>query len=176
MPVKKEQSVLVFQDKMVLIMGIILTLVCAVSSGWILHMTTLPTSSSLASIWICRIISISMGLVLPFLFIVDPYRYIVWYRFSPECITYHTLFRRKKVIPYSAFPYVMHGKYLHGIYWRHYIVFSNRRLKESELNQINHVAPSPKLIKVQYSKKTYRALLSILPPKYRSVLNVMHMD
>ena len=57
----------------------------------------------------------------------------------------------------------MHGKYLHLAYWRDYIIFSNRRLSEKELLQINNVAPSSELIKIKNSEKTYNKLIAILP-------------
>lgn len=176
MSMKKSQSIIVFQDKAVNFVGLFLFLVMSATSVWGLYITTLPSNNSLTDTWILRIILICIGLCFPVLYVVDPDRYFVWYRFSQECITYHTLFRRKKVIPYSALPYVMHGKYFHMVYWRHYIVFSNRRLKASELEQINHVSPSSTLLKVKCSKKTCRALASILPAKYRSVVAAIQFD
>ena len=150
-------------------MSILGFLLLSVISCWVIYTTTLPTTTgSLTVRWLTRIMFTCTGLCMPVLFIVNPDRYITWYRFSPEGISYHTIFRRKKLLPYSAFPYVMHGKYFHGAYWRDYIIFSNRRLKNSELEQINHVAPSTTLIKVRYSEKTCRKLLSVLPEKYRA--------
>lgn len=113
---------------------------------------------------------------LPIVVIADPSRYVVWYRFSQDGIEYHTLFRRKKMLPYSNYPYVLHGKYLHGVYWRHYIIFTDRRIKNAELSQINHVAPSDQLIKVQYSKKVLVSLVAVLPEKPRASLTAIRWE
>ena len=169
-----KKSIVVFQDKMIIIQGTILFLLFSLGSGWLLYLTTLPTSSSLASIWVSRILFGLCGLCLPVLFIVNPERYFVWYRFSQEDIARHTLFRRKRVILYSDIPYVMHGKFFHGVYWRDYIIFSNRRLKESDLNHINHIPPSDTLIKVRFSEEKYGILMSILPSKHKKNLAAIH--
>ena len=128
--------------------------------------------SPTAAVWFARVLFGIGILFLPFLLIVNPDRYIVWYRLTSECIEYHTAFRRKRELPYSCFPYVMHGKYLHGVYWRDYIVFSDRRLKDAELNRINHVSPSAEhFIKIRYSEKTAEKLMSVLPAKYQRTVS-----
>lgn len=170
MSVKKDQNVLVFQDKMVFAETFILSLMFSAASVLGLYFTTLPTSSSPTAVWLARIFCITWNFVIPIIVIINPQRYLVWYRFSREGITYHTAFRRKKLIPYSAFPYVMHGRYFHFVYWRDYIVFSNRRLTSSELNQINHVAPSDTLLKVKCSEKICNTLMAVLPVKYQGTV------
>ena len=167
---KKHHSFVVFQDKMTISLCILLLLLLSGGSVWLLYLTTLPTSSSLSSIWAARIIFTLTGLALPILLVINPDRYFVWYRFLPEELEYHTLFRRKRIIPYSTFPYIMHGKYYHGIYWRDYILFSDRRLNDTELNHINHVAPSVALVKVRYTKKTSDTLLDVLPSRYKPTI------
>ena len=167
-----KKGIVVFQDKMVLCMLAILWTSWTVCGVWVLYLTTLPTDSPLAAVWFVRVLFGIGILFIPFLLIVNPDRYIVWYRLTRECIEYHTAFRRKRELPYSCFPYVMHGKYLHGVYWRDYIVFSDRRLKDAELNQINHVSPSAEhFIKIRYSEKTAEKLMSVLPAKYQRTVS-----
>lgn len=140
-----------------------------------LYVTIPPTAESVITIWdwFLRFLAVFGILHLPVIICLDPYRYIVWFRFAQEGIEYHTLFRRKKILPYANYPYLLHGRYLHGVYWRHYIIFSDRRLKELELTRINHVAPSTRMIKVKYSKKAYCALEAVLPSKLRATLTAI---
>lgn len=171
---KTRKECVFFQDNSAFVVAIILFLSFSASSFWIWHITTLPdTVGSLASIWGSRLLAIALGLLFPILFLVNPDRYLAWFHFSGEGIFYHTLFRKKQFIPYSALPYIHRGKYLHGIHWREYIIFSNRRLSDSELSQINQVAPSKKLIKIRYSEKAKSKLLTILPPKQKCIISGM---
>lgn len=178
MPVNKRRGPIIFQDKMVLFLLVFLLLGEDSGAIWMLYLTIPSTAESAITIWdwATRILSIFIILHLPVIICLDPYRYIVWFRFTQEGIEYHTLFRRKKILPYANYPYLLHGRYLHGVYWRHYIIFSDRRLKEVELNQINHVAPSTRMIKVQYSKKTYCALEAVLPSKMRACLTAIRWE
>jgi hypothetical protein len=164
-----EESVVVMQDGMVACMGIILFILLTATSGWMLYIFSVPglSSGSVFSLWACRVLAIVGILVLPILFIIYPERYFVWYRFTLDGFYYNTVFRRKKLLSYNAFPYVMHGRYMHGVYWRDYIIFSNRRLTDAELNHINHVSPSALLLKIRYSEKVYQKLLNMLPRKQK---------
>lgn len=166
---RNKNSVVILQDKMVFWMGIILFIWFTVCGVVFIYLTFTPYGvGTSADRWIVRAIFSACVLLFPILFIVDPYRYLVWYRFTSEGIYYHTTFRRKKLLPYGDFPYIMHGRYLHISYWRDYIVFSSRWLSNTELESINHVAPSTKLLKVKYSEKTCQTLLEILPRKQRA--------
>lgn len=172
---KRSNTVVVLQDRMVFIMLIILFVAFTVAGSWLFYVTLSSSMGhgSAFSVWFLRCISMIGVLVLPTLCVVDPYRYAVWYQFSSDGIYCCTTFRRKKLLPYSSFPYVMHGCYWHGAFWRDYIVFSTRFLTNQELTHINHVSPSTKLLKIQYSEKTCQKLLSILPQKRRvSVLSI----
>ena len=169
---KQKDEVVVFPDSVTIVMTGFLFLLFSVSSVLIWYITTLPnTIGSPTAIMGSRLLAVGIGLCLPVLFIVDPERYIIWFRFKSEGIEYHVLFRKMQLLPYSNFPSIMLGKYLHGVYWRYFIVFSNRRLSDSELRQVNHIVASKELIKIRYSENTKRTLTSILPPKQkRSVL------
>lgn len=172
---KVKEKIVLFQDIFAFVEAIILFVLFFSSSVWIWQITERANIiGSLASIWGSRILAIVIGLCLPVLFVVNPDRYIAWYMFTSEGITYYTLFRKKQFIPYSAFPYIMLGKYLHGVHWQKYIVFSNRRLTDSELNHINHVTPSRKMIKIRYSEKTKTKLLTLLPPKQKSFISALN--
>lgn len=173
---KKRAGSVVLQDKMVVYLLIILLLGEDTISVWMLYLSTLSTTASAITLWGLRIIFIIVILHLPVIILLNPSRYVVWYRFAQNGIEYHTLFRRKKVLPYSNYPYLLHGKYLHGVCWRSYFVFTDRRLSPSELMQINHVMPSARLIKVQYSPKSYWALETVLPPKLRGSLTAIQWE
>ena len=165
---KNDNEIIVFQDLTVACMGIILFILLTAGGCWCIYLTFLPnTVGSTFSTWASRILMMGCVLTLPILFVVNPDRYFVWYRFTDEGIIYHTIFRRKKLLPYNTFPYVMHGRYMHGVYWRDYIVFSSRWLSNAEQNQINHVSPSATMLKIRYSEKTCQKLLSILPRKMK---------
>ena len=165
---KAEKSVVILQDAMVVFMSITVFVLLSAGGGWLIYISFLPIAvGSAFSMWGLRTIIATSILVLPVQFVVNPERYFVWYQFTERGIVYHTIFRRKKLLSYNAFPYVMHGRYMHGVYWRDYIVFSSHWLSNSELNQINHVSPSATMLKIRYSEKTCQKLLSILPRKMK---------
>ena len=171
---KENHSITILQDGMVVFMGITLFILITAVSCCMMYVAFLPNPDSLAAFdWGTGLLAMFCGLALPVLFVITPERYFVWYHFTEEGIWYHVLFRRKKMLPYATFPYVMHGKYMHGVYWRDYIVFSNRRLSNSELNRINHVSPSATLIKMRCSAKTCQKLMYILPRKYQGTVSVI---
>ena len=55
-----------------------------------------------------------------------------------------------------------------------FFVFTNRRLTNEELTQINQVAPSSDLIKIRYTRKTYKKLLEALPSSIASEVKQIH--
>ena len=169
MEVKKKRSPAIFQDKMVLAL-LIFSFVGQSIEAWCILF--LPSDVPLFA----YIFFGAIWAVLPIVVLLDPWRYVVWNRFSEEGVESHTLFRRKKIAPYEKYPYLLHGKYLHGVYWRHYIILTDRRLKDRELQHINHVAPSEHMIKVQYSKKVYDVLVEVLPPKQRASLTSIRWE
>ena len=63
----------------------------------------------------------------------------------------------------------MHGN-MFAAYKVNFFVFTNRRLSNEELTQINQVAPSSDLIKIRYTRKTYKKLLEALPPSIACLL------
>ena len=150
---------------------IILILFEAVSCGAIAALVfgcfpQYPKTSIPWGIFICLLF-----LCFPAVCIADPHRTgFAWLTFVPEGIEYHALFRRKKVRPYSDYPYWSHGRYLHVAVVVDFIVLSKRKLSTRELDQINDVRPSADLIKIRYKKKTYQKLLGILPEKQKLLL------
>lgn len=56
----------------------------------------------------------------------------------------------------------MYGN-LFAAYKVHFFVFTNRLLTDDELSHIHEVAPSKDLIKIRYTRNTYRKLISALP-------------
>ena len=169
MQVKKKRSPVILQDKMAL--ALLMFLFAGQTVG-IWCSLLLPSNTPLDAYIFFGMI----WAVLPIVVLLDPWRYVMWNRFSEEGVESHTLFRRKRVEGYEKYPYLLHGKYLHGVYWRHYIILTDRRLKDMELRQINHVAPSEHMIKVQYSKKVYDVLAEVLPPKQRASLTAIQWE
>ena len=152
MEIKKRKSPIFFQDKMVLF----LLLALFIAESVVVFFLYAYVKST---VWLL------LWLHLPIVVVLDPYRYVVWHRFEEEGIERHTLFRKKIILPYTNFPYLLLGKYLHGAFWRYYLIFTDRKMSEYELSHINHVAPTDRIIKVQYSRKTYCVLKDVLPPK-----------
>lgn len=166
----------VLQDSMILWMEIILFILLEVGSGFILLLTFVPiweSEGSVADIWFMRILMTICGLTMPICIILEPTRYVVWVTFTTENIEFHTIARRKKIVPYSRIPYICYASYLHTVYTRYYIIFSSRRLSEKERAEINHVKPTEYLIKIRYSKKTAIQLVEILPTKQRAAIETI---
>ena len=122
-----------------------------------------PTKGSVAIIWFVRIVFSVCGLTIPLLVLIDPTRYVVWITFTSSHIEYHTVARRKKIVSYSAVPYIMHGSYFHTVYFRDYILFSSRKFSTRELEEVNEIKPAEYMIKIKYSKQRINKLLPALP-------------
>ena len=102
-----------------------------------------------------------------------------WYSrftFTSDGIIIKIPFKKTVIRPYKDFPYIRLGGYFHGTVvgslgkWRKFIVFTNRLIKADELYSINNVVCSADLIKVKYSKRAYKKMCEILPPKAISAL------
>ncbi len=111
-----------------------------------------------------------LSLCIPLVISINPDRCVVWLTFTPENIEYHVLFRKKRLLSYSDYPYIMRGGYLHVVYPVEYIVLSNRRLKDEELHNINNVTPSAMLIRIRYSDKVFRKMVAVFPEKQSRIL------
>ena len=167
----KKRICTVVQDPMVLGMVIILFPIMTLISFFFVLMTIVPivpTVGSAASTWGIRILFTICGLTFPALLLINPTRYIVWITFTPEHIEYHTIARRKNLVPYSEVPYSMHGSYLHTVCYRDYILFSSRRFSTRELMEINEIKPTKHMIKIKYSKRMTNKLLPALPAQQRA--------
>jgi len=168
---KSKSTVAVLPDLMVSRMLFVYYVVVLAISVWFYLIPDLyPVKNGSESGWEFKAFAIVGVVHLPVIILFDPERYITWFRFAEEGIEYHIPFRKTQLLPYQRFPYIRRGGYLHGVFWRDFIVFSNRLLTEEELQHINHVAPSKKLIKIRYSEKTKQKLLKILPPKQRATV------
>ena len=166
----EKRTCTVVQDPMVLIMLAILFPIMTFGSFFFVLMTIVPiypTVGSAVSTWFIRIMFTICGLTLPALLLIEPTRYVVWITFTPKRIEYHTIARRNKLVPYSEVPYIMHGSYLHTVYFRAYILFSSRRFSTRELTEINEIRPAEHMIKIKYSKRMLKKLLPALPAQQR---------
>lgn len=114
----------------------------------------------------------------PIVYIADPHRTgFHWLILTSKGVEYHAIFRKKKVQPYSAYPYWAHGQYVYeGITSLHFLVLSDRKLTTQELCTINKVAASAGLIKIKMTKKNFRNLVNILPESRRATLYTLFPD
>lgn len=86
-------------------------------------------------------------------------------------ITVWLPFRKKETFPYAQFRFAYIGGYFHGNIagmgkpvW--YIVISQRRLSTKELYSINNVANSKEIVKIRYTKKSYKKIRNVLPASH----------
>lgn len=87
---------------------------------------------------------------------------------SHNAITIKTAFTKKKSFSYKRFPFVYHGKYVHGNAFgygvmMHYIVFSQRPISKGTLCTINNFECTHDAFKIRYTKKNYAKLCKIVP-------------
>lgn len=87
--------------------------------------------------------------------------------FNADTIIFKTAFYKAKENTYDTYRYIYKASYLHILYRPKYIVFSQARLSDYELQNINELASTEKTIKIRYSKKTFKALQQVLPKKQR---------
>lgn len=94
-------------------------------------------------------------------------RWCLMITFDQDGVLYRPLFRRGIRLKYSNYPRIQYAYYMHGnmiaAYKVNFFVFTNRRLSHEELTQINEVAPSSDLIKIRYTRETYKKLIEALP-------------
>lgn len=109
---------------------------------------------------------------IPITYIADPHRTgFNWITLSASGVEYHAIFRRKRVQPYSAYPYWAHGQYIYeGIMPMHFLVLSDRKLTTKELYEVNKIQPSARLLKIKMTKNNFKNLMDVLPEKQRSTL------
>ena len=105
-------------------------------------------------------------------------RWCLMLTFDRDGVLYKPLFRKGTRIQYSNYPRIQYAYYMHGnmfaAYKVNFFVFTNRRLSNEELTQINQVAPSSDLIKIRYTRKTYKKLLEALPPSIALEVKQIH--
>ena len=105
-------------------------------------------------------------------------RWCLMLTFDRDGVLYKPLFRKGMRIQYSNYPRIQYAYYMHGnmfaAYKVNFFVFTNRRLTDEELTQINQVAPSSDLIKIRYTRKTYKKLLEALPPSIALEVKQIH--
>lgn len=100
-------------------------------------------------------------------FLISAPRWCARTTFNENNIVFKTAFSKAKENTYESYRYIYKASYLHMLYRPQYIVFSQTRLSDYELQNINQIAPSEKTIKIRYSKKTFKALQQVLPEKQR---------
>lgn len=94
-------------------------------------------------------------------------RWCVRITFNENNVVFKTVFSKAKENTYESYRYIYKASYLHMLYRPQYIVFSQTRLSNYELENINQITPSEKTIKIRYNKKIFKALQQVLPEKQR---------
>ena len=106
-------------------------------------------------------------------------RWFVRIKLTKSSIVYHTIFKKIVEKPYKTYPYISFAQHsiggLHPFRYRIIcIVLSDRMLTSYEKDHINHVKITDSMITIQYNKKIYEKLHSILPEKQRHILKIQH--
>lgn len=96
--------------------------------------------------------------------------------FDKKCIFVCTPFRKRMLYEYKDFSHIYKATYWHrslfGIgYHPRFFVLSQRRMTTDELQRINHVPISNKVVKIRYTGRMHRKLCTILPEYHKSQLN-----
>ena len=100
-------------------------------------------------------------------FLMSAPRFCARITFNANNVVFKTAFSKAKGNTYESYRYIYKASYLHMLYRPQYIVFSQTRLSDYELQNINQIAPTEKTIKIRYSKKTFEALQQVLPDRQR---------
>lgn len=138
---------------------------------------------AVACIWMwmepeCRIVSAILAVCNAVAMLSCTPRWGVRLMFTKENILYKPLFRKAKVLEYSSLPRTVYAYYMHGnmlsAYKVHFFVLTNKRLNREELSNINEVAQNDELIKIRYTHRTYKRIISAVPPPLAVELEVIY--
>jgi hypothetical protein len=99
-------------------------------------------------------------------------RWFVTITLDVTTIRYHAAFKKPIVKDYSNYPFIYRGWYRHrGLlpvgYNAEYIVLASRKMTTDEVQHINQIGISDKIIKIRYRKKAYHTLCNIFPDRHR---------
>lgn len=80
--------------------------------------------------------------------------------------------KKREFVPYIRYSHVYLGYYLHGFagFAKTYIVLSQRFIPAGQLAQVNELAQTTDVVKLQFSKRKYQILHEMLPLKQRIML------
>ena len=171
---KREKKIKIYCDKQTMVLGVIWTTVSIISCLAFTILTSvglIETTNDTAFIIFWGLLGIacilSSVLTMP--------RWAAYITLDKNGIYFHSPFHKKSFQPYSLNSYIYRAKYFHGSavglgYYRDFIVISQKRLTNDELEHINNVGVSKEVIKIKYSKRNMLALKSVLPDKlYRTI-------
>lgn len=96
--------------------------------------------------------------------------------FDKERIYVFIPFRKRILYEYKNFSHVYKATYWHGSlfgvgYHPQFFVLSQRRMTTDELQNVNHVPISDKVVKIRHTEHMHRKLCTILPEYHKGQLN-----
>ena len=102
-------------------------------------------------------------------------RFFIVFTMSEEGVRIKAPFTKPLEIPWTSYKSFYPATYYHGSvggggYYPAYLVLARRRVTTDELQNVNRVSVDDKFLKIRVTKRNYRKLESILPPKAKLVL------
>lgn len=91
--------------------------------------------------------------------------------FEENVIKFKSAFHKEIIKPYSNYHFAYLAYYSHLGLPVKFIVLSQRKLNQSELENINKVKSNGQIIKIKYSKKTLSKLQQVLTEKQKNQLD-----
>lgn len=171
---EKQKRIRILADPQLSLMGLLYIVVMLGSSLFIMLTTILRGRND--ELGVAILFGILAAAIILIAVFVSP-QWFVWLEFLPTGIRIKPAWKKAVERPYKYYAYVNRAGYWHGTpvgigKTVDYIVFSHRRLKDEELYAINRIASSEKVIKIQYTPKTYQRLMELLPTEMRYKLKV----
>jgi len=122
-------------------------------------------------LWIIRLIIIIPGCILYFLLASMSNRIFDYVLIDSKGITYKAPFKKKVTGEFKLYTHMYLGWYSHCGFPVLFVIFARHFIKDSVLSNANLIVSSKNIIKVRLTKRTYKKLISILPPNLIKRLN-----
>lgn len=91
--------------------------------------------------------------------------------FEKDVIKFKSAFHKEIIKPYSNYQFVYLAHYSHIGLSVKFIVLSQKKLNQTEIENINRVKSNGQIIKIKYSVKTIAKLQQVLTEKQKNQLN-----
>ncbi len=163
-------KVRIISDLTLFVMLLVLLILMTADLGWLIWVVG-NISGSRIQIILSQIVLIVLLLMVYIAVISAMPRAMCVLTLSDKNISLTIPFKKRQTLPYTKFSYVQHGYYLHVVKPVHFIVFSQYRISNRELSQINLFENSQNAFKVRYTKRMHRRLCSVLPNHLRIMMD-----